>query len=435
MTLKQPRGAPVTARVIRPTARGFLHLDSHPDGCARTVEDMWAGVAPADPVKAAAPVTLVVGCSAGYGLAATVAGIARYGARGVGVCFEKPPSARRTATAGWYRVITADRLARAAGAEFAFVNGDAFADDTKDDVLDLIAGRFGRLDRLIYSIAAPRRTDPDTATTYASVIKPIGAAHRTKTLVFDSDGRAECREVEVAEASDAEVADTVAVMGGVDWVRWIDALAARDLLAPGFATVALTYIGSDLTAPIYRYGTIGAAKQDLERTARDLDARLRGAGPGGDAGTGADGMGAAGGGWAATSVNGAAVTQSSTAIPGIALYIGLLRRVLGAAMRSPIEQSVDLWDHLAGVGARDRDDLDRIRLDGWELNPDVQSEITARWAAAADDTIAELADLDWFRDEVRRLYGFAVPGVDYDGPTEPDQDWPASTVDAKGSGQ
>jgi enoyl-[acyl-carrier protein] reductase / trans-2-enoyl-CoA reductase (NAD+) len=411
----------VTARVIRPTVRGFLHLDSHPDGCARTVEDMWAGVAPADP-SGRPPVTLVVGCSAGYGLAATVAGIARYGARGVGVCFEKPPSARRTATAGWYRVITADRLARAAGAEFAFVNRDAFADDTKVDVLDLIEGRFGRLDRLIYSIAAPRRVDPDTATTYASVIKPIGATHRTKTLVFDSDGRAECREVEVAGATDAEIADTVAVMGGVDWVRWVDALAARDLLAPDFATVALTYIGSDLTAPIYRHGTIGAAKQDLERTARDLDARFRG-----------DGTGA--GGWAATSVNGAAVTQSSTAIPGIALYIGLLRRVLGPAMRSPIEQSVDLWDHLAGVGDQDRDDLGRIRLDGWELTPDVQSEIATRWAAATDDTITELADLDWFRDEVRRLYGFAVPGVDYDGPTEPDQDWPASTVDATGSGQ
>jgi enoyl-[acyl-carrier protein] reductase/trans-2-enoyl-CoA reductase (NAD+) len=421
----------MVSRVIRPTVRGFLHLDSHPDGCARVVEDMWARVPAADGGRRR--VALVVGCSAGYGLAATVAGIARYGIDGVGVGFEKAPSARRTATAGWYRVITTAALAGKAGADFAFVNADAFADETKADVLDRIERRFGRLDHLVYSIAAPRRTDPATGTTHTSVIKPIGATHRTKTLVFDADARAECREVEVAPATAQETADTVAVMGGADWVRWIDALAARRLLAPDFNTVALTYIGSDLTAPIYRHGTIGAAKEDLERTARDLDARLR----------------AAGTGWAATSVNAAAVTQSSTAIPGIALYIGLLRRVLGEGMRSPVDQFVDLWDELVAAGgagqhstaggagqhstaggagqhstAAARDHLGRIRLDGGELAPSVQSEVAARWAAATDDTIEELADLDWFRDEVRRLYGFSVRGVDYERPTDPDLDWP-----------
>jgi enoyl-[acyl-carrier protein] reductase / trans-2-enoyl-CoA reductase (NAD+) len=402
----------MAARIIRPTVRGFLHLDSHPDGCARVVEDMWARVPAANTTDAGRRrVAVVVGCSAGYGLAATVAGVARYGIDGVGVGFEKAPSARRTATAGWYRVITAAALAGKAGADFAFVNADAFADETKADVLDRIERRFGRLDHLVYSIAAPRRTDPATGTTHASVIKPIGATHRTKTLVFDTEARAECREVEVAPATAEETADTVAVMGGADWVRWIDALAARRLLAPDFTTVALTYIGSDLTAPIYRHGTIGAAKEDLERTARDLDARLR----------------AAGTGWAATSVNAAAVTQSSTAIPGIALYIGLLRRVLGDGMRSPVDQFVDLWDHLVGTSASSRDDLGRIRLDGEELAADVQAEVAARWAAATDDTIEELADLDWFRDEVRRLYGFSVRGVDYERPTDPDLDWPEST--------
>jgi enoyl-[acyl-carrier protein] reductase/trans-2-enoyl-CoA reductase (NAD+) len=404
----------MVSRVIRPTVRGFLHLDSHPDGCARVVEDMWARVPAADGGRRR--VALVVGCSAGYGLAATVAGIARYGIDGVGVGFEKAPSARRTATAGWYRVITTAALAGKAGADFAFVNADAFADETKAEVLDRIERRFGRLDHLVYSIAAPRRTDPATGTTHTSVIKPIGATHRTKTLVFDADARAECREVEVAPATELETADTVAVMGGADWARWIDALAARRLLAPDFNTVALTYIGSDLTAPIYRHGTIGAAKEDLERTARDLDARLR----------------AAGTGWAATSVNAAAVTQSSTAIPGIALYIGLLRRVLGEGMRSPVDQFVDLWDELVAAGQHStagaaRDDLGRIRLDGEELAASVQSEVAARWAAATDDTIEDLADLDWFRDEVRRLYGFSVQGVDYERPTDPDLDWPEST--------
>jgi enoyl-[acyl-carrier protein] reductase/trans-2-enoyl-CoA reductase (NAD+) len=399
----------VASRIIRPTARGFLHLDSHPDGCAATVEQMWRRVTPATAGERR-PVVLVVGCSAGYGLAATVAAVAGFGMDGIGVGFEKPPTPRRTATAGWYRVRAAAVLAQREGARVAFLNADAFADATKDEVLDLIERRFGRLDYLVYSIAAPRRTDPDSGEVYASVIKPIGAAHRTRTLVFDADGVPDCREVEVAPATDDETAQTVNVMGGADWSRWVDALTARNLLAPGFATVALSYIGSDLTAAIYRRGTIGAAKQHLEETARTLDARLR----------------ASAGGRAATSVNGAAVTQSSTAIPGIALYIGLLRRVLGDRMRPPIDQFVDLWRQLTGASPLELDEPGRIRLDGWELAPEVQSEVAARWAAATNETIADVADLDWFSDEVRRLYGFAVPGVDYDQPTEPDREWPVA---------
>jgi enoyl-[acyl-carrier protein] reductase/trans-2-enoyl-CoA reductase (NAD+) len=397
----------VASRIIHPTARGFLYLDSHPDGCAATVEQMWRRVAPAATVGRR-PVVLVVGCSAGYGLAATVAAIAGFGMDGIGIGFEKPPTPRRTATAGWYRVMMTATLAERAGARVAFLNADAFADATKEEVLDLVEHRFGRLDYLVYSIAAPRRTDPDSGATYMSIIKPIGSAHRTRTLVFDGDGVADCREVEVAAATDDEIAQTVNVMGGADWSRWIDALTARNLLAPGFATVALSYIGSDLTAAIYRQGTIGAAKHHLEETARTLDERLR----------------AGCGGRAATSVNGAAVTQSSTAIPGIALYIGLLRRVLGDRMRPPIDQFVDLWRQLTGASPLALDELGRIRLDGWEIAPEVQSDVAARWAAATNETIADLADLDWFSDEVRRLYGFSVPGVDYDQPTEPDRDWP-----------
>lgn len=404
-------GAAVASRIITPTARGFLHLDAHPSGCARAVEQMGARVARlvASPFPAGGrrPVVLVVGCSAGYGLAAMVAAVAGFGMDGIGIGFEKAPTPRRTATAGWYRVIATAALAEGAGARVAFLNADAFADATKDEVLDLIEHRFGRLDYLIYSIAAPRRTDPDTGEVYASVIKPIGAAHRTPTLVFDSDGVPDCREVEVAPATDDEIAQTVNVMGGSDWSRWIDGLAARGLLAPGFTTVALTYIGSDLTAAIYRQGTIGAAKHHLEETARTLNERL-----------------AAAGGRAATSVNGAAVTQSSTAIPGIALYVGLLRRVLGEGLRPPIDQFVDLWAQLTGASPLDIDELGRIRLDGWELAPEVQAEVAKRWAAATNDTVADLADLDWFSDEVRRLYGFAVPGVDYQVPTDPDRDWP-----------
>ncbi len=210
-------------------------------------------------------------------------------------------------------------------------------------------------------------------------------------------------------ADEDEIAQTVAVMGGTDWERWVSHLAGRRLLADGFTTAALTYIGSPLTADIYRQGTIGAAKTHLEQTARALDARL----------------GELCGGRAVTSVNGAAVTQSSTAIPGIALYTGLLRGVLGGRMVSPADQLSQLWDQLTGVRPLVTDDEGRVRLDTWELAAEVQAAVADRWRTATTDTITDLADLDWFRDSVRQLYGFSVPGIDYSAPVETDVPWPA----------
>ncbi|WP_433423607.1 enoyl-[acyl-carrier-protein] reductase FabV [Microtetraspora malaysiensis] len=399
----------MTARLIQPSGRGFLLFDSHPAGCARIVADMAAQVQPkTQPGEGKRPVALVIGSSAGYGLAASVAGITRYGVQGVGLCFERPPTARRTATAGWYRTIATATLAQETGSDFAFVNGDAFADATKDDVLDLVAKRFGGIDYLIYSVAAPRRTDPVTGALHQSVIQPIGAEHVTKTLEFDEDGTPHLKEIRVQPATDEEAADTVKVMGGEDWARWVDALEARDLIRPGFTTVALSYIGSHLTSAIYRAGTIGAAKLHLEGTASVLRDRL-----------------SAHGGRALTSVNGAAVTQASTAIPGIALYVSLLRDVLGEGMASPLAQSIDLWDQLTGTAPLDTDEQGRIRLDRWELDEEVQAAVTERWEAATPDTIGDLADTGWFRDEVRRLYGFEVPGVDYTLLSDPDLLWPA----------
>ncbi|WP_329275142.1 enoyl-[acyl-carrier-protein] reductase FabV [Streptomyces sp. NBC_00691] len=402
----------MSERVITPKSRGFLFLDSHPGGCRSLVEEMWRAV----PAPAAAggegPVALVIGSSAGYGLAATVAGLARVGIRGIGVCFEKAP-ARRTGTAGWYRTAATARLARQHGRDMVFLNGDAFGDAMKEQVADLLTERFGgRLDYLVYSVAAPRRTDPDTGDVYASVLKPVGAPHTTKTLVFDENGAPEVRHVTTAPAEGDDIEQTVAVMGGTDWERWVTFLADRSLLADGFTTAALSYIGSPLTAAIYRQGTIGAAKTHLEATARTLDERL----------------GKTLGGRAVTSVNAAAVTQSSTAIPGIALYVGLLRGVLGDAMTAPIGQLVQLWDQLTGVRPLDVDDEGRIRLDTWELDPAVQDAVAERWNTATSDTISELADLDWFGDEVRRLYGFSVPGVDCTVAVETDVPWPEPTV-------
>ncbi|MFD7503326.1 enoyl-[acyl-carrier-protein] reductase FabV [Streptomyces sp. NPDC059850] len=403
----------MSERVIVPRNRGFLFLDSHPAGCERLVEDMWQAVpGPAVTPADDGPVALVIGSSAGYGLAATVAGLKRAGIRGIGICFEKAPTERRSATAGWYRTAATADLADAAGRDMVFLNGDAFADSMKSHVGDLIEHRFGgRLDYLIYSVAAPRRTDPETGTPYASVLKPIGQAHRTKTLVFGDDGNPEVREVETGPAEGDDIQQTVAVMGGADWDRWISHLADRGLLAEGFTTAALSYIGSPLTAAIYRQGTIGAAKTHLETTARTLNERL----------------GKLVGGRAVTSVNAAAVTQSSTAIPGIALYVGLLRGVLGDALVPPARQLAELWDQLTGTAPLTVDDEGRVRLDSWELAGDVQAAVAERWKEATSSTIANLADLDWFQAEVRRLYGFDVPGIDYARPVETAVPWPTYT--------
>ncbi|MFJ4439446.1 enoyl-[acyl-carrier-protein] reductase FabV [Streptomyces sp. NPDC088923] len=401
----------MTERVLTPRNRGFLFLDAHPAGCARLVTDMWDACP--EPVVAPpageGPVALVIGSSAGYGLAATLAGLKRAGIRGIAVSFEKGPTARRTATAGWYRTAATAALAQDAGRDLVFLNGDAFSDGLKDEVADLVERRFGgRLDHLVYSVAAPRRTDPDTGTTYTSVLKPIGAPHRTKTLVFDADGTPDVREVGAEAAEGDDIAQTVAVMGGADWERWIDRLAARGLLAEGFTTVALSYIGSPLTAAIYRQGTIGAAKTHLEATARTLHERLA----------------KTVGGRAVTSVNGAAVTQSSTAVPGIALYTSLLRAVLGTRLVPPVRQLARLWDQLTGTSPLTADAEGRVRLDTWELAENVQAAVAERWEAVTTETVADLADVDWFRAEVRRLYGFSVPGVDYTAPVETDVPWP-----------
>ncbi|HEY0474541.1 MAG TPA: enoyl-[acyl-carrier-protein] reductase FabV, partial [Kribbella sp.] len=260
----------MTDRLIKPVGRGFLFLDSHPAGCAQLVKDLTEQVEAR--TAETRKVALVVGSSSGYGLSATIAGLARYGIDGVGISFEKAPTVRRTATAGWYRTAATAAYAAERGSEFHFVNADAFADTTKADVLDLIAERFGGVDYLIYSVAAPRRVDPRTDTTYQSAIKAIGQPAQTKSLAFDGADPV-LQEVGIEVATEDEIAQTVAVMGGEDWNRWVDALEERKLLKDGFSTVALTYIGSELTGPIYRQGSIGAAKAHLEETARTLSER------------------------------------------------------------------------------------------------------------------------------------------------------------------
>jgi enoyl-[acyl-carrier protein] reductase / trans-2-enoyl-CoA reductase (NAD+) len=402
----------VVAKVIRPAGMGFILLDAHPVGCAAVVDEMIAEVREAPAGTAAGTGTdeaaLVIGCSAGYGLAATVAGL--YGrARVLGLCFERPASQRRSASAGWYRVAALAERTRADGLDFEPVNGDCFDPAVRSAVLDRAAAKFGQVNTLIYSVAAPRRADPRTGATYQSAVKPIGAAYSARSLTFGDAKPVAVKEATLEPATDAEIAATVKVMGGEDWADWVADLAGRGLLAPGFQTVALTYLGSDLTAPIYRKGTIGRAKDHLEATAGRLTRTVL----------------RESGGRALTSVNGAAVTLSSVAIPGISLYLSLLHEVAGPAAQSPVRQSVRLWDHLYGAADAELDDHGRLRLDDWEFAAGVQDQLRSRWDGDDSTITVGLSDPGWFGREVQRLYGFGVDGVDYAEPVELDVAWPS----------
>lgn len=397
----------MAARVFRPAGKGFIFLDSHPEGCARTVDEMIAEVGRRSRPDEPGPRALVIGCSAGYGLATAVTGLFGYGAATVGVCLERPATARRSASAGWYRTAQLAERAAGGGLHFEAVNGDCFDPAVRAAVLDRVAATLGGLDVLVYSVAAPRRTDPRTGIVHHSAVRPIGAAYNARSLVY-ADGPL-LREAMLEPATEAEIEATVKVMGGEDWADWVTDLSERGLAAPGFQTVALTYVGSDLTAPVYRHGTIGRAKDHLEATARSLAAKL-----------------AEAGGTALTSVNCAAVTLSALAIPGISLYLSLLHEVAGDTAESQVQQSARLWDHLTGRAAGPVDGDGRLRLDGWELSPDMQDKLRERWSAPAADVLAGLSDPDWFRQQFYRLYGFEVSGISYDEPVEADVPWPAA---------
>jgi enoyl-[acyl-carrier protein] reductase / trans-2-enoyl-CoA reductase (NAD+) len=398
----------MVTRALRPEGKGFIFLDAHPVGCAATVDAMISETIGARGGAAAsrAPRALVLGCSAGYGLSASVTGLYRYGAQVIGLCYERPATARRSASAGWYRIAALADRAAAAGLMFEPVNGDCFDPAVRAQVLDRAAAAFGTIDVLIYSIAAPRRADPQSGTIYHSAVKPIGAAYQTRNVGF-ADGVV-LRETSHEPATDAEIEATIKVMGGEDWAAWVTDLGARNMLAPGFQTAALTYVGSELTAPIYRQGTIGRAKDHLEATASDLT----------------DGVLKQAGGTALTCAHCAAVTFSSLAIPGISLYLSLLHQVAQEAAESPVRQSIRLWDYLSGHGGS-TDSHGRLRLDTAELVPAVQDELRRRWQADTAQLTAGLADLDWFRRQIWQLYGFDVPGVDYGELVEVDVPWPA----------
>jgi enoyl-[acyl-carrier protein] reductase/trans-2-enoyl-CoA reductase (NAD+) len=391
----------MSSQVIAARIRGFICLNAHPAGCAANV-DAEIAVAQKNAPGAGLGAALVVGGSTGYGLSSVVSAVFGYGAHGTAVCLERPPQGEKTASAGWYNLAAAQGRARAAGREIAVVNGDAFSREIKEQTIDQLKKSGRRLDSVVYSLAAPKRVDSADGVSYSSVLKPIGAPFRSKSINL---GNEQVTAVEIGPASDAEVEATRKVMGGEDFAAWVRALADADLLAHGCRAVAYSYIGPALTFPIYRSGTIGKAKEDLERTTRELSALLS----------------ARVGGAAYVSVNKALVTQASSAIPVVPLYISLLYKVMKGAgtHEGTAEQIARLTrDHLA-PGQTPRTDAEgRIRLDDLELDAAVQARVDALWAEVTTENLGALSDYAGFRTDFRRLFGFEVPGVDYTLPVE-----------------
>jgi len=387
--------------IIRPKTRGFICITAHPQGCAAHVQQWIDFVRASGPVSQGPKRVLVVGSSTGYGLASRV--VSAFGCRAstLGVYFEKPSEPERLGTAGWYNTIAFERAARAEGLYAEGINGDAFSDAIKQQAIDQIRKDLGQIDLLIYSLASPRRTHPKTGVVSKSVLKPIGEGYSSKTV--DTD-KWMVNPVSIEPATEQEVADTVSVMGGEDWGMWVDALESANVLAPGFTTVAYSYIGPDLTWAIYRNGTIGRAKEDLEKTGRALQERLK-----------------ARGGRSYVSVNKALVTQASSAIPVVPLYISLLYRVMKekGLHEGCIEQMRRLFGNLYGGGQTPVDSEGRIRVDDWEMREDVQQAVAALWPQVTTENLQQLADTAGYREEFLKLFGFGLPGIDYDQETEP----------------
>ena len=391
--------------IIAPKIRGFICTTAHPEGCAAHVQEQIDLVRSRGPIDGVPKRVLVIGASTGYGLASRIVPAFAGGAATIGVFFEKPPEPQRSASAGWYNSVAFERAAHAAGLYAKSVNGDAFSDAIKEQVIGMIQADLGTVDCVIYSLASPRRTHPKTGVVHKSVLKPVGAPFTASTL--DTD-KGTISTVMIEPANEQEIADTLAVMGGEDWEMWIDALAAAGVLAPDATTVAYSYIGPDLTWAVYRNGTIGHAKEHLEATAKRLSAKT---------------------GRAYVSINKALVTQASSAIPVVPLYISLLYKIMKAkgTHEGCIEQIQRLFANRLAPGKDPQlDEAGRIRVDDWEMQPDVQAAVAELWPQVTTENLSQLSDIASYRAEFLKLFGFGLPGVDYAAETDPNLPLPSA---------
>lgn len=387
---------------IKPKIRGFICTTAHPDGCRAIVRQQIDYVR-SQPHADGPKNVLVIGASMGYGLASRIAAAYSFGASTIGVIFDKPASGARTATSGWYNTAAFEELASQDGLYARTINGDAYSDEVKKQTIELIKKDLGKVDMVVYSLAAPRRTMPD-GTSYTSVLKTVGEPYTNKTI--DLKNRV-VSDVTVSPATAEEIEATVKVMGGEDWKAWITALKSANALSDQAVTVAYSYIGPDITHPMYADGSIGKAKDHLFATAQQMTAE--------------------GSVRAYISVNKALVTQSSAAIPIVPLYISILYKVMKehGLHEGCIEQMYRLMNQKLFGESVITDSENRIRLDDYEMQDDIQREVKALWSDIATENLDSHADLDGYDRDFYRLFGFEAEGVDYEADTEPDRPIPS----------
>lgn len=385
--------------VVVPKVKGFLCVSAHPEGCAANVRDQIAYVKSKGAIKHGCKCALIIGSSTGYGLASRIVSAFGCGASTVGVFFERPADVERErpASAGWYNTAEFTKQAKAANLYAANINGDAFSDDIKRQAIETIKkSPEGKIDLIVYSLASPRRTDPKTGEVYKSVLKTVGEPREDKSL--DTD-RGAVVNVKVPAATEREVFETVKTMGGEDWELWIKALDEAGVIAEGCTSVAYSYIGPKLTYPIYRSGTIGEAKADLEKTAERVDGLLK-----------------LHRGKAFVSMNKALVTQASSAIPVVPLYVSILYKVMKekGVHEGCIEQIERLFsENLYNDNFLDFDDEGRVRIDNFELRDDVQKAVFDIWPKVNTENLYELTDFAGYKSEFMKLFGFGRPDIDY----------------------
>ena len=380
--------------------RGFICLTAHPKGCEQSVKNQIEYVKSKGPIDGAKKV-LVIGASTGFGLASRITSAFGSNASTIGVFFEKPPSEGKTASPGWYNSAAFEKLAHEAGLYAKSINGDAFSNEIKKQTLDLIKSDLGQVDLVIYSLASPVRMNPNTGVLHRSVLKPIGSTFTNKTVDFHSGV---VSNISIEPCNEEDIENTVAVMGGEDWSMWIEDLKAANLLAPGAKTVAYSYIGPSLTEAVYRKGTIGRAKDHLEATAFSITDSLKSIG-----------------GTAFVSVNKALVTQASSAIPVIPLYISLLYKIMKeeGIHEGCIEQIQRLYQNKLYAGTDiPIDEKGRIRIDDWEMRADVQEKVAKLWEQATTENLLSIGDLEGYKKDFHNLFGFGFEGVNYDADTD-----------------
>lgn len=387
--------------IIKPKVRGFICINAHPQGCAANVAEQIAYTKAQGTVDGGPKTVLVLGCSTGYGLATRITAAFGSGAQTLGVCFEKPPTDRKTASAGYYNTAAFHEAAHAQGLYAETINGDAFSAACKEQVIDMLANGIGKVDLVVYSLAAPRRADPVTGEVYSSVLKPIGAPYTAKNLNTDTR---KISDITVEAATEEEIAATVKVMGGEDWELWMQALKDADLLADSCQTVAYTYRGDKLTWPIYGHATIGKAKEDLDRAASAINQSL----------STIDGS-------ARVAVLKALVTQASSAIPVMPLYLSILIKVMKeqGSEEGCIEQLQRLFTECLYSATPRLDDSNRYRVDDKELDPAIQAKVEAIWDEVTEDNLMTLTDFAGYNSEFLKLFGFGFDAVDYDAETSP----------------